>query len=73
MLKNGDHSEATLYRVDNGINETEMSDRIQEFIDLSHSQLRGSEGDKEIRTVSNLVLNYILRVSSSIRNFISKY
>ena len=48
MLKNGVPSEATLCRVDNGIDELGMSDRMQEFIGVFHSQLRGSGRDKEI-------------------------
>ena len=35
MLKNGVPSEATLCRVDNGINDCAMADRMQEFVSVS--------------------------------------
>ena len=40
MLKNGVPSEATLCRVDNGINDCAMADRMQEFVEVFHAQLR---------------------------------
>ena len=40
MMKNGVPSEATLCRVDNGINDCAMADRMQEFVEVFHAQLR---------------------------------
>lgn len=48
MLKNGVPSEATLCRVDNGINDTVMADRMQEFVEVFHAQLLGTVPCKEI-------------------------
>lgn len=48
ILKNGIPSEATLCRVSNGIDDLGMSDRMQEFVEVFHTQLRGSERDREI-------------------------
>ena len=47
MLKNGVPSEATLCRVDNGINDCAMADRMQEFVEVFHAQLR-SRSRREI-------------------------
>ena len=48
MLKNGVPSEATLHRVEHGIDELALADRMQEFVELFHRRLYKSEGDKEI-------------------------
>ena len=36
----GCRPEATLCRVDNGINDCAMADRMQEFVEVFHAQLR---------------------------------
>ena len=46
MLKNGVPSEATLCRVDNGINDCAMADRMQEFVEVFHAQLRADPGGR---------------------------
>ena len=56
LLKNGVPSEATLCRVDNGINEIGMSEKMQEFIEAFHSQLRSSKCDKEIICIDGKAL-----------------
>ena len=48
MLKKGVPSEATLCRVDNGINDTVMADRMQEFVEVFHAQLLRTVPSKEI-------------------------
>lgn len=48
MLKKGVPSEATLCRVDNGINDTFMADRMQEFVEVFHTQLLRTVPCKEI-------------------------
>ena len=48
MLKNGVPFEATLCRVDNGINDCAKADRMQEFVEVFHAQLRSRSGDWEI-------------------------
>ena len=48
MLKNGVPSEATLCRVENGINSAHMADRMQQFIELFHRELREAACDNEI-------------------------
>ena len=48
MLKNGVPSEATLCRVEHGIDELALADRMQEFAELFHRRLYKAEGDKEI-------------------------
>ncbi len=35
---------ATLCRVDNGINDCAMADRMQEFVEVFHAQLRADPG-----------------------------
>lgn len=48
MFKNGIPSEATLCRVENGINYLDMANRIQEFVEVFHEELLRSAGDREI-------------------------
>ena len=48
MLKNGVPSEATLCRVEHGIDELALAERMQEFAGLFHRRLYKAEGDKEI-------------------------
>lgn len=48
MLKNGLPSEATLCRVENGINAVAMADRMQEYAEVFHAELRKGETDREI-------------------------
>lgn len=48
MLGNGVPSEATLRRVDNGIDELAMADKMRQFIDLFHTELQKSIKGKEI-------------------------
>ena len=48
MLKNGVPSEATLHRVERGIDELALADRMQEFAELFRRRLYKVEGDKEI-------------------------
>lgn len=48
MFKNGIPSEATLCRVENGINDLALADRMQEFVEAFHAELLGSYGEREI-------------------------
>lgn len=48
MLKNGIPSEATLCRVENGIDDLAMADRMQEFADNFHNELLKACRDREI-------------------------
>lgn len=48
ILKNGVPSEATLCRVENGINDLEMADRMQEFAQKYHREILGESGIREI-------------------------
>ena len=48
MFRNGIPSEATLCRVENGINDLVMADRMQEFVEVFHAELLKSENGKEI-------------------------
>ena len=48
MLKNGVPSEATLCRVENGIDDSAMADRMQEFAENFHDELLKSCHDREI-------------------------
>ena len=48
MLKNGVPSDATLFRVEHGIDELALADRMQEFAELFHRRLYKAEGAKEI-------------------------
>ncbi len=48
MLKNGGPSEATLYRVEHGIDDRTFADKMQEFAKLFHRRLSKADGDKEI-------------------------
>ena len=51
MLRNGVPSEATLCRVESGINDSAMADRMQEFVGVYHAELLKSSCDKEIISV----------------------
>ncbi len=48
MLKNGVPSEPTLCRIENGINDVEMADRMQAFAEKYHSELLDESGLGEI-------------------------
>lgn len=48
MLKNGVPSEATLCRVEHGIDDPALADKIQEFAKFFHRRLSKADGDKEI-------------------------
>ena len=48
ILKNGVPSEATLCRVENGINDLEMAGRMQEFTQEYHREILGESGIREI-------------------------
>ena len=48
MLENGVPSEATLRRVDNGIDDLAMAEKMQEFVGVSHAELCGICRNKEI-------------------------
>ena len=73
MLKNGVPSEATLCRVDNGINELGMSDRMQEFIGTFHSQLRGPECNDEIICIDGKALRGTLQENGRNPDIVSAY
>lgn len=48
MFRNGIPSEATLCRVENGIDELAMADRMQEFVEAFHAELLNPDGEREI-------------------------
>ncbi len=48
LLKNGVPSEATLCRVENGINDSEMADKMREFAEVFHRELLKADCGKEI-------------------------
>jgi hypothetical protein len=48
MLKNGVPSEATLCRVEYGIDDSALADRMQELAKSFHRRLSKADGDKEI-------------------------
>lgn len=48
MFRNGIPSEATLCRVENGINDLAMADRMQEFVEVFHAELLKSGDGMEI-------------------------
>ena len=48
MLKNGVPSEATLCRVEHGIDDQALADRMQEFAKFFHGKLYRPDGDREI-------------------------
>lgn len=48
MFRNGIPSESTLCRVENGINDLAMADRMQEFVEVFHAELLKSECGREI-------------------------
>ena len=51
MFRNGIPSEATLCRVENGINDLVMADRMQEFVEVFHAELLKSENGREITCI----------------------
>ena len=48
LLKNGVPSELTLCRIENGINDLDMADRMQEFAEKCHGELLEKSGAAEI-------------------------
>ena len=48
MFRNGIPSEATLCRVENGINDLALADRMQEYVEVFHVELLKSHGEREI-------------------------
>ena len=48
MLRNGVPSEATLCRVDNGIDDLAMADRMRRFVEVFHGELLKNDCGKEI-------------------------
>lgn len=48
MLRNGVPSEPTLCRIENGINDMEMADRMRQFAQRYHRELLDECGDREI-------------------------
>ena len=48
MLKNGVPSEATLCRVENGIDDASMANRMQKFAESLISKLGGSRGGRDV-------------------------
>ena len=48
MLKNGVPSETTLCRVNNGLNNCAMADRMQKFVEMFHTQLQSRYVNREI-------------------------
>lgn len=48
LLRNGVPSEPTLCRIENGINDLEMADRMQEFAQKYHREILGESGIREI-------------------------
>ncbi len=48
LLKNGVPSEATLCRVENGINDVEMADKMREFAEVFHKELLKADHGREI-------------------------
>ena len=48
MFRNGIPSESTLCRVENGINDLAMADRMQEFVEVFHAELLKSECGREM-------------------------
>ena len=48
MLKNGVPPEATICRVENGIDDSSMADRMQEFAENFHDELLRDCRDREI-------------------------
>lgn len=48
LLKNGVPSEPTLCRIENGINDLDMADRMQKFAEKYHRELLGESGIGEI-------------------------
>ncbi len=48
LLKNGVPSEATLCRVENGINDSEMADKMREFAGVFHGELLKADCSNEI-------------------------
>ena len=48
MFRNGIPSEATLCRVENGINDLALADRMQEYVEVFHAELLKSHGEREI-------------------------
>lgn len=48
MFRNGIPSEATLCRVENGINDLVLANRMQEFVEVFHAELLKPDGEREI-------------------------
>lgn len=73
MLKNGVPSEATLCRVDNGINDRAMADRMQEFAEKFHRELLNGCGTGEIICIDGKAERGTLQANGRNPDIVSAY
>lgn len=73
MLKNGVPSEATLCRVENGINSRAMADRMQEFIEQFHNELSNMLYECEIICVDGKAMRGTVHSNGRNPDIVSAY
>jgi predicted transposase YbfD/YdcC len=73
MLRNGVPSEATLCRVDNGIDDLAMADRMQWFVEAFHGKLLKNGCDKEIICVDGKTERGTVQTNDRNSDIVSAY
>ena len=73
MLKNGVPSEATLCRVEHGIDNSALANRMQEFAKSFHRRLSKADGDKEIICVDGKAKRSTVQANERKPDIVSAY
>lgn len=73
MLKNGVPSEATLCRMEYGIDNSALANRMQEFAKSFHRRLSKADGDKEIICVDGKAKRSTVQVNERKPDIVSAY
>ena len=73
MLKNGVPSEATLCRIENGIDDLALADKMQEFVASIHRELLKDFCDKEIISVDGKAMRGTIQPNGRNPDIVSAY
>ena len=73
MLKNGVPSEVTLCRVEHGIDNSALANRMQEFAKSFHRRLSKADGDKEIICVDGKAKRSTVQANERKPDIVSAY
>jgi predicted transposase YbfD/YdcC len=73
MLKNGVPSEPTLCRVENGIDSTELANRMAEFSKIFHDELANDSGHPEIISIDGKAMRGTIQENGRNPDIVSAY